>query len=179
MTTRSVLKDLDKYLSVENLYLLPSDQNESVNISIHNEWRDKIEAALKADFQRMFKTNVIDTIQKKSILTIEDPDEHGATIWKSFVELSDGEEYLNVVIKFTVNHDFAFIYLGASHTHLDAYDGSSVPLRKLFDRLNQNEKIGRFHHTSFYNLFTDGVLIKDGKKGISSWLRRWTDILAI
>jgi len=179
MTARSLLKDLDKYLCEENLYLQTSDQNESINISIYNEWKDKIEAALKVDFKRLFKTDMIDAVQKNSILTIEDPDEQSATIWKSFVELRKGEECLDVVIEFIVGHDFAFIHLGTSHTHLDAYQGSSIALRNLFDRLKQNEKIGNFHHTPFYPLFTDDALTKRGQWGISRWFRRWTGICAI
>lgn len=179
MMTRILLKDLDKYLRAGNLYSLPHNQNEPAGISIHSKWKDKIDAALKADVKHMFKTDMIDAVQKKSIFTIEDPDEQGATIWKSFVELNDGEERLDVIVKFIVSHDIAFIYLGASHTHLDAYSGSNIALRNLFDRLKQKEKIGSFYQTNFYALFADGMLTQSSGKGIIRWLRRWAGIHTI
>jgi len=174
MTARSLIKDLDNYLTTENLYLLPRDQNDAVTQSIRNEWRDKIATVLNTDFKHLLKSDIVETVQKSSILTIEDPDEQYATIWKSFIDVRDGEEQLAVVVKFIVNHDFAFIYLGASHTHLDIYGGSSVALKNLFKCLKQNEKIGSFQYTSFYQLFTEGLLIR--RKGISTWFRKWINI---
>lgn len=59
---------------------------------------------------------------------------------------------MDVVINFIVNHNNAFIYLGASHCNLEKYTGTSVALKRLFDQLKKNEKVGHFFHTKFYDL---------------------------
>ena len=90
--------------------------------------------------------------KKNSRFDIQDNDAQGATIWKSFVTLTDKNEKMDVVISFIVNHDNAFIYLGTSHSNLDRYSGTSDALKRLFKQLNKNEKVGHFFQTKFYNL---------------------------
>lgn len=153
MLTRKIIRDLFDHLTNEGYYssLTEAGDNKELNRSISDKWRNKIEAGLTADFKRML-SDAIQVEQKNSRFDIEDSDERGATIWKSFVTLIDKDEKMDVVINFIVNHDNAFIYLGASHSNLDLYTGESLYLKSLFRQLKANEKIGHFLQTVFYNL---------------------------
>ena len=153
MVTRKIIRDLFDYLTKADYYskITESADNEELNRVISDNWKNKIEEGLRVDFKRIL-FNDIEVEQRDSRFDIQDNEAQGATIWKSFVGLTDKNETMTVVINFIVNHDNAFIYLGASHTNLDAYSGTSETLRRLFKQLKRNEKVGHFFQTKFYDL---------------------------
>ena len=153
MVTRKIIKDLFDFLTNGDYYSKTTDSgdNEELNRPVSDIWRNKIEDGLTADFKRILAGD-INVEQKNSRFDIQDNDAQGATIWKSFVTLTDKNEKMDVVISFIVNHDNAFIYLGTSHSNLDRYSGTSDALKRLFKQLKKNEKVGHFFQTKFYNL---------------------------
>lgn len=154
MVTRKIIRDLHNYLDNGNHYsnTINSRSNDELNKTINDNWKNKIGDGLALDFKRILKTENIDVDHKKSLFWIEDNDAQGATIWKSFVLLTNKNEKMDVVISFMVNHDNAFIYLGASHSNLDRYSGASETLERFFKKLKANEKMGHFLQTKFYDL---------------------------
>jgi hypothetical protein len=154
MLTRKIIGDLDIYLTTADHYpkTVDSGDNNELNKIINDNWRDKIEKSLTEDFRQLLANQNLKVEQTKSIFYIEDNDAQGATIWKSFVTLTDKEEKMDVVINFVVNHNNAFIYLGTSHTNLEKYTGTSEILKGLFKQLKTNEKVGHFFQTKFYDL---------------------------
>ena len=153
MVTRKIIKDLFDFLTNGDYYSKTTDSgdNEELNRPVSDIWRNKIEDGLTADFKRILAGD-INVEQKNSRFDIQDNDAQGATIWKSFVTLTDKNEKMDVVISFIVNHDNVFIYLGTSHSNLDRYSGTSDALKRLFKQLKKNEKVGHFFQTKFYNL---------------------------
>ena len=153
MVTRKIIKDLFDYLTQGDHYSNTSDlgDNEELNRTVNNNWKNKIEDGLAADFKRILTSDIFVT-QKNSRFDIEDNDAQGATIWKSFVTLTDKNEAMDVVVNFIVNHYNAFIYLGTSHSNLDRYSGTSGTLNGLFKKLKTNEQVGHFFQTKFYDL---------------------------
>lgn len=154
MLTRKIIKDLDAHLTSGNHYpgTIDSGDNSELNKTIIANWRERIEKSLVADFRQLLSNENLQVEQTKSIFYIVDNDAQGATIWKSFVTLTDNKEKLDVVVNFVVNGDNAFIYLGASHASLDNYSGTSEILIGLFKQLKTREKVGQFFHTKFYDL---------------------------
>jgi len=154
MLTRKIIRDLDNYLTTRDYYPKTIDSGDNIDLNkiINNNWKDKIEKSLTADFRQLLTNENLQVEQTKSKFDIVDNDAQGATIWKSFVILTDKEEQMDVVINFVVNHDNAFIYLGTSHTNLDKYSGTSEGLKGLFKQLKKNEKVGHFFQTKFYDL---------------------------
>ena len=153
MLTRKIIKDLDDYLTTGDYYpkTIDAGDNNELNKTINDDWKDKIEKSLTIDFKQLLTNENLKVEQNKSRFDIADNDAQGATIWKSFVTLTDKGEQMDVVINFVVNHDNAFIYLGASHTNMDKYSGTSEPLKGLFKQLQANEKVGHFLQTKFYD----------------------------
>jgi len=154
MISRTTIKELNDYLRTEDFFPKGIEErgNGELNKSIKSKWKNKIEEALKTDFRQIPGAEQIQVNQTDSLFEITDRESHGATIWKSFLNLTDKNETMNVVVSFVVNHDNSFIYLGESHTNLDKYPGTSEPLKRLFKTLKQNEKVGHFFQTKFYNL---------------------------
>jgi hypothetical protein len=112
-------------------------------------------------------------MQARSIFEIESGDEQGATIFKSFIVLTDQNEKMDVVIKLSVNHNNGFIYLGANHTHEDKYTGSSITLKQLFTQLKKQERVGNFVHTNFYNLYINkSSATPPSTSRFSRWLQK-------
>ena len=154
MLTRKIIRDLDDYLTTGDYYpkTIDSGENNELNQIINDNWREKIEKSLMEDFRQVLTNENLQVEQTKSIFYLVDNDAQGATIWKSFITLTDNGEKMDVVIHFAVNHDNAFIYLGTSHTNLDMYSGTSEILKGLFKQLKKNEKVGHFFQTKFYDL---------------------------
>ena len=153
MVTGKIIKQLFDYLTQGDYYSKTSDfgNNEELNTTISRDWRNKIEDGLTVDFKRILANDIV-VKQKNSRFDIVDNDAQGATIWKSFIVLTDKNESMDVVVNFVVNHDNAFIYLGTSHSNVDRYSGSSYTLNRLFKQLKANEKVGHFFQTKFYDL---------------------------
>jgi len=151
--TQEVIAALDEYLVANNYYAKASVDEETgdINTFINNTWKNRIEDALSTDLKKALHNNNLQLKQTQSIFDIKS-DEQGATIFKSFLELTDQNETMNVVVNLIVNHNNAFIYLGTSHTHHDKYTGSSKTLGKLFTELKKSEQAGNFFHTKFYDL---------------------------
>src|SRR5918993_430397 len=145
MLTRKLIKDLFDYLTQGDFYSKSSDlrDNEELNRTVSNDWKNKIEDGLTVDFKRILARDIV-VKQKNSRFDIEDNEAQGATVWKSFVTLTDKNESMDIVVNFIVNHDNAFIYLGTSHSNLDRYPGRSVTLNRFFKKLKANEKVGHF-----------------------------------
>lgn len=171
MVTRKIIKDLFGQLTNEDCYSKTTDSgdNEELNKIVNDNWKSRIEKGLTADFKRILTTD-IEVKQTNSRFDIEDNDAQGATIWKSFITLTDKNEKMDVVINFIVNHDNAFIYLGTSHTNLDRYAGTSEILKGLFKQLKTNEKVGHFFQTKFYEL--DSRSATATNKMYKTWLGR-------
>jgi hypothetical protein len=172
MLTRKIIMDLDAYLTTGDYYpkTIDSVDNNELNKIINDNWRDKIEKSITADFKHLLTNENLKVEQTKSRFDIMDNDAQGATNWKSFVTLTDKEEKMDVVINFAVNHDNAFIYLGTSHTNLDKYSGTSEILKGLFKQLKTNEKVGHFFQTKFYDL--DSRSATATNKMYKTWLGR-------
>lgn len=154
MLTRKIIRDLDDYLTTGDYYpkTIDSGDNIELNKIVEDNWKDKIEKSLTADFRQLLIKENLKVEQTKSRFDIQDNDAQGAAIWKSFVTLTDKEEKMDVVINFVVNHDNAFIYLGTSHTNLDMYTGTSEILKSLFNHFKKNEKVEHLFQTKFYDL---------------------------
>jgi hypothetical protein len=158
MVTRKIINDLDKYLVNMNLYQKTSDSPdyEELKKNVNDTWKNKIRDGLILDFKSILHDENIYVEQYNSRLDLNDDDAQGATMWKSFITLSDKNEKIDVVVNFVVNRNNAFIYLGNSHTHLDKYSGASKTLKRLFKLLKINEKVGHFLQTRFYDLKLTG-----------------------
>jgi hypothetical protein len=158
MMSRKIINDLDKYLANMNLYQKTSDSPdyEELKRSVNDTWKNKIRDGLILDFKSILSDENIDVEQDNSRFDLNDDDAQGATIWKSFITLSDKNEKIDVVVNFVVNRNNAFIYLGNSHAHLDKYSGASKTLKRLFKLLENNKKVGHFFQTRFYDLNLTG-----------------------
>lgn len=151
MQIGKILTELDRYLTEEDYYSKATSDDEigNINTSIKSKWQFKIEGALRTDLKTMLQNNDLQVKQTRSIFEIVS-DEQGATIFKSFLDLTDQNETMSVVVNLIVNHNNGFIYLAQSHTHENKYTGNSKTLERLFNELKKTERIGNFFHTNLY-----------------------------
>jgi hypothetical protein len=106
MQTKKVIAELDEYLTANNCYSKVNSTEEmaSVNASINSSWQFKIEAALRNDLRTILHNNNLQIEQTRSIFEIMS-DEQGATIFKSFLDLTDQNETMSVVVNLIVYHN--------------------------------------------------------------------------
>lgn len=153
MQTQKAIIELDKYLTENGYYTKATfeEETDNINTSVNVNWQTKIEEVLRVDLIAMLHNEDLQVKQTKSIFDIQS-DEQGAAIFKSFLELTNQNETMDVVVNLNIYHGIAFIYLGGSHTHEDKYTGDSKTLGVLFTALKKREKIGQFFHSKFYDL---------------------------
>jgi hypothetical protein len=83
-------------------------------------------------------------------------DEHGAPLYKLFLDLKDGDERIEVIVKLVINLDMAVIYLGSKHANENKFEGKSKTLKTVFKELKKADKnFGYFLPIDFYK-FTTG-----------------------
>lgn len=173
MQTKKIINELYEYLTVNNCYAKVNSIEEmaSVNASINSNWQFKIEEALRTDLKTILQNNDLQVKQTRSIFEIIS-DEQGATIFKSFLDLTDQNETMSVVVNLAVNHNNGFIYLGQSHTHENKYIGNSKTLERLFNELKKKERIGNFFHTNLYQFHNTSSEQKPPSSRLNAWLRK-------
>lgn len=174
MQTQKVITELDEYLTANGYYTKATIEEgiDNINASINTMWQTKIEEALRADLRAMLDHNNLQVKLTRSVFEIIS-DEQGATIFKSFLDLSDQSETMDVVVSLNVYHKIAFIYLGASHTHEDRYTGASETLRQLFTKLKAKEQVGNFLHSKFYELSYNNTSIEYNNSPSTSRFVTW------
>lgn len=153
MQTEKIIIELEEYLTANRFYTRAAIEEELpfINTTVNTVWIDKFEEALRTDLTAMLNNSDLQVNQTKSTFDIQS-DEQGAAIFKSFLELTDQNETMDVVVNLNIYHGIVFIYLGGSHTHEDKYTGDSKTLGLLFATLKKREKIGQFFHSRFYDL---------------------------
>jgi hypothetical protein len=175
MQFKKILKELDDYLTENGCYskVTTEEEMEKTNTSVKSKWQSKIEEALRMDLRTMLQNNNLQVKQTGSIFEIIS-DEQGATIFKSFFDLTDQDETMSVVVNLIVNHNNGFIYLGQSNTHESNYTGNSKTLERLFNTLKKKERIGNFFHTNLYQFQFDDTPPEQepSSSRFASWLRR-------
>ncbi|MEI6680861.1 MAG: hypothetical protein WCL21_19790 [Mariniphaga sp.] len=144
--TQQTLKELNNFLSDNKYY--DSEESEKVNKLIFDSWDSKIKDSLIEDLK--VKIKGIEIQKTRSLFDIES-DEQGAALYKSYFNLVDKNEKVEIVIKLIVNLDKAFIYLGSNHADKEIYDGKSKILRTVYTVLKNAEKqFGYFCPENFY-----------------------------
>lgn len=161
MLTSELDKELYQYLKNENYYSERTlGEIKKLNSFINQTWSRKLWEALDLDLKVILNDPNIQTRQIASVFEIENDRSQGATTFLSQIELIDRDQKMDIVVNLIVSHN-AFIYLGKSHAHLSEYPGSSKALQKLFWALKQNERIGHFFQTKFYQLDLNKPLIHE------------------
>lgn len=175
MQTQKVIAELDEFLTANGYYTKANIEEEiyNINASINPVWQTKIGEALHVDLRSMLSNDNLQVKQTRSIFEIIS-DEQGATIFKSFLDLTDQNETMSVVVNLAVNHNNGFIYLGQSHTHENKYIGNSKTLERLFNELKKKERIGNFFHTNLYQFQFHNTSSeqKPPSSRFNSWLRK-------
>lgn len=174
MQAQKVIAELDEYLTSNGFYASATSEEkiENINISINANWQTKIEEALRIDLRAMLHNDDLQVKQTKSIFDIIS-DEQGATVFKSFLDLTDQNETMGVVVRLNIYHRIAFIYLGTSHTHEEKYTGTSETLRQLFIKLKAREQVGNFSHSKFYELSYNDTSIQHNNTPTTSRFVKW------
>ena len=174
MQTQKVIAELDEFLTANGYYTKANIEEEidNINAFINTTWQAKIEEALRADLSAMLDNDKLQVKQTRSIFEIIS-DEQGAAIFKSFLDLTDQNETMNVVVRLNVYHKIVFIYLGISHTHEDKYTGASETLTQLFTKLKTKEQIGNFSHSKFYELSSNNTSIQYNNSPSTSRFAKW------
>ena len=175
MQHKKVIAELNEYLAANNCYseVNSEEEIENINSFVNVNWQSKIEAALRNDLRTILHNNNLQIEQTRSIFEIIS-DEQGATIFKSFLDLTDQDETMSVVVNLIVYHNNGFIYLGESHTHENKYTGNSKTLERLFNELKKKERIGNFFHTNLYQLHFHNTPAeqKPSPSRFSLWLQK-------
>jgi hypothetical protein len=144
--TRDTVIELNNFLTDNGYY--DRDDFEKVNEIIIDTWDNKLQEAIIKDV----KEKIIGTeIQKTKSLFDIVSDEQGATLYKSFFELTDKEEKIEIIIKLVVNHDKGVIYLGSRHADKEQYTGQSKLLGQVYRKLkNADNQFGYFRPVDFF-----------------------------
>ena len=144
--TQETVRELNAYLEKNNFY--SAKESDDINRRIMRSWDEKLQNAITFDLK-----TAVPGIKIKKINSLFNiiSDEQGATTYKLFLELQDGLETVEVIIKLILNYEKAQIYLGSRHATDDLYSGSSIPLRDVFTELKKaDRKFGYFLPTDFY-----------------------------
>jgi hypothetical protein len=177
MQIHKIITELDEYLTATGCYAKANtdEEIENINTSVNANWQIKIEEALSSDLRTILHNDNLQIKQTRSIFEIMS-DEQGATIFKSFLDLTDQDETMSVVVNLIVYHNNGFIYLGQSHTHESKYTGNSKTLERLFNELKKKERVGNFLHTNLYQLqFRDTPSEqKPSSSRFSLWLQKYS-----
>lgn len=144
--TRATVIELDKFLT-QNKYYDREDFDE-MNEFVIETWGKKLQDSIIKDLQGQIHDA---EIHKSNSLFDIASDEQGATLYKSFFELTDKGEKIEIVVKLIVNLDKAFIYLGSRHADKEQYTGQSKLLGQVYRELKKADKqFGYFNPVDFF-----------------------------
>ena len=144
--TRQTVIDLNNFLTDNGYYC--RDDFEVVNEMLIDTWDNKLQESIIKDIKEKIKGAEI--LKTKSLFDIVS-DEQGAALYKSFFELTDKDEKIEVVIKLVVNHKKGVIYLGSRHAENEQYMGQSKILKQVYRELKKaNNQFGYFQAVDFF-----------------------------
>ncbi|WPP51720.1 hypothetical protein [Catalinimonas niigatensis] len=148
MTKDSII-ELDRYLEKNGYYSIDPGKNvDSINQTILDQWNSHLQDSITNDLK--WKLKEIEIIKTRSLFDLFS-DEQGVTLYKLFLDLKDGEEEIEVIVRLIINYKLAVIYLGSRHANEDKYKGESRTLRMIFKELKKSDKdFGYFHPIDFY-----------------------------
>ena len=111
-------------------------------------WDNRLQESIIEDVKE--KIRGIEIRKTKSLFDIVS-DEQGATLYKSFFELTDKDEKIEIIIKLVVNRDKGVIYLGSRHADKEQYPGQSKLLGQVYRTLkNADNQFGYFRPVDFF-----------------------------
>lgn len=144
--TRDTVIELNNFLTDNGYY--DRDDFEKVNEIIIDSWDKKLQGAIIEDLREKISGTEIQ--KTRSVFDIVS-DEQGAALYKSFFELTDKDEKIEIIIKLIVNHDKGVIYLGSRHADKEQYVGQSELLRRVYRELKKaDNQFGYFRPVDFF-----------------------------
>lgn len=138
LNTETELQNLDVYLTKSKLYSEKEYNAELINVRIVEEWRSRIESALKEDFQKL----QIDISCTESHFELFG--DQGATVWSTRVIVNDhsSSEKIAVCLRAVVDYRVYRVFAEESVFRQQSYQGTNVQCELLFNRLKSVEKFG-------------------------------------
>lgn len=149
MTLRKFVSELNNELLSSKYY-----QNEDeilTNEMIHTQWKERFFIAVSHSIHEAFGNLQIE--MSRSNFEINSEDEQGATVFKAFLNISEGKENIQIIVKTLINLNKTKTYLGSRHAIENKFEGSSRKLASLFKILKQaDQQIGYFNPIDLMNL---------------------------
>ena len=144
--TRDTVAELNNFL-IDNKYY-DRDDFDKVNEIIIDTWDSRLEESIIKDLKE--KIRGTEVYKTRSLFDIAS-DEQGATLYKSFFELTDVKEKIEIIVKLIINHDKAVIYLGSRHAEKEQYGGQSKLLGQVYKELKKaDNQLGYFKPADFF-----------------------------
>src|SRR5688572_6510536 len=144
--TQDTVIELNNFLTDNGYY--DRDDFEKVNEIIIDSWDNKLQGSIIEDLREKISGTEIQ--KTRSVFDIVS-DEQGAALYKSFFELTDKDEKIEIIIKLVVNHDKGVIYLGSRHAEKEQYAGQSKLLGQVYRTLkNADNQFGYFRPVDFF-----------------------------
>jgi hypothetical protein len=151
--TKNSIYELDKFLEENDYYSLDHKNNvDEINQLILDKWDKNLQDGIINDLK--LKLKGIEIIKTRSLFDMIS-DEHGAPLYKLFLDLKDGDERIEVIVKLVINLDMAVIYLGSKHANENKFEGKGKTLKTVFKKLKKADKnFGYFLPIDFYKFTT-------------------------